>query len=59
VGFKLGKNWQSIEPYFRPVSYVILAALIAGTAWFIFKNLNNRKEKQGDGSFAPPLSRNK
>ena len=43
LGFKLGKNWHLIEPYFRPVSYAILAALIAGTVWFIYKNLRNRK----------------
>jgi membrane protein DedA with SNARE-associated domain len=48
LGFKLGKNWHSIEPYFRPVSYVILAALIAGAAWFFYKNLNNRKERRNN-----------
>ena len=50
LGFKLGKNWQSIEPYFRPVSYAILAALIAGAAWFFYKNLNNRKEARNNKS---------
>lgn len=44
LGFKLGKNWHLIEPYLRPVSYLILAVLIAGGAWFIYKNLRNRKE---------------
>ena len=50
LGFKLGKNWQSIEPYFRPVSYAILAALIAGAACFFYKNLNNRKELRNSKS---------
>lgn len=44
LGFKLGKNWHMIEPYLRPVSYAILAALIAGVVWFIYKNLRKRKE---------------
>jgi membrane protein DedA with SNARE-associated domain len=50
LGFKLGKNWQSIEPYFRPVSYAILAALIVGAVWFFYKNLNNRKEVRNNKS---------
>lgn len=46
LGFKLGKNWHLIEPYFRPVSYAILAAVIAGAAWFFYKNFRNRKESR-------------
>jgi len=45
VGFKLGKNWHLIEPYFRPVSYTILTALIAGVIWFVYKNIRNRKDR--------------
>lgn len=50
LGFKLGKNWHSIEPYFRPVSYAILAVLIAGAVWFFYKNLNNRIEVRNNKS---------
>lgn len=28
LGFKLGENWQQVEPYIRPVSYVMLAAIM-------------------------------
>ena len=44
LGFKLGENWQLIEPYFRPVSYAILAVLIAGIVWFVYKSLRSRKK---------------
>ncbi|MDD4767150.1 MAG: DedA family protein [Desulfotomaculaceae bacterium] len=44
LGFKLGENWQLIEPYFRPVSYAILAALIAVIVWFVYKSLRSRKK---------------
>lgn len=43
VGFKLGENWPLIEPYFRPVSYVILLVLIAGVIWFFYKNFSSLK----------------
>lgn len=45
AGFKLGENWHLIEPYFRPVSYTILAVLIAGVIWFVYKSIRNRKER--------------
>ncbi|MFX4260914.1 DedA family protein [Pelotomaculum propionicicum] len=50
LGFKLGKNWHLIEPYFRPVSYTILAAIIAGAAWFFYKNYRNRKETRNQAN---------
>jgi membrane protein DedA with SNARE-associated domain len=59
LGFKLGKNWHSIEPYFRPVSYAMLAVLIAGAAWFFYQNLNNRKEVRNNKSkVLDPANRN-
>ena len=44
LGYKLGKNWHLIEPYFRPVSYAVLLVLITGTVWFFYKNFNNRSK---------------
>ena len=43
-GYKLGKNWHLIEPYFRPVSYAVLLVLITGAVWFFYKNFNNRSK---------------
>lgn len=28
LGFKLGENWQEVEPYVRPISYVMLAVIV-------------------------------
>ncbi|SFG16679.1 membrane protein DedA, SNARE-associated domain [Desulfotomaculum arcticum] len=42
MGLKLGQNWQSVEPYFRPVSYAIIIAVICGIIWFF---INNRRKR--------------
>ncbi|KJS14878.1 MAG: hypothetical protein VR69_15445 [Peptococcaceae bacterium BRH_c4b] len=41
-GLKLGQNWQSVEPYFRPISYAIIFAIICGIVWFFYKNIRKR-----------------
>ncbi|OCT12275.1 alkaline phosphatase [Paenibacillus pectinilyticus] len=28
LGFKLGENWQEVEPYVRPISYLMLAVIV-------------------------------
>lgn len=42
LGLKLGQNWQSVEPYFRPVSYAVLIAIILAATRFFFKNVPKR-----------------
>lgn len=42
LGLKLGQHWQSVELYFRPVSYAMAAAILLGIVWFIYKNIRKR-----------------
>jgi membrane protein DedA with SNARE-associated domain len=42
AGFKLGENWETVEPYVKPFSYGILGVLIVLVLWFIFKNVRTR-----------------
>jgi membrane protein DedA with SNARE-associated domain len=42
LGLKLGQSWQSLEPYFRPVSYTIIIIIICSTIWFFIKNARKR-----------------
>lgn len=42
LGLKLGQNWQSVEPYFRPVSYAVLIALILGAVRFFYRSARRR-----------------
>ena len=42
LGLKLGQNWQSVEPYFRPISYVVIIAIICAIIVFLFKNTRGR-----------------
>jgi membrane protein DedA with SNARE-associated domain len=43
LGFKLGSNWATVEPYIKPFSYGILGMLILLVIWFILKNLRARR----------------
>lgn len=35
IGYYLGANWNSWEPYFRKFQLVIIAVLVLGVLWFI------------------------
>lgn len=35
VGFYLGSQWNSLEPYFRKFQLVIVALLIVGVLWYV------------------------
>lgn len=37
LGYKLGQNWQSIEPIFHKFEYAIIAFIILGVMCFIWK----------------------
>ncbi|QQG40727.1 MAG: DedA family protein [Candidatus Levyibacteriota bacterium] len=39
VGFYLGENWHSLEPYYRKFEYVIAGIFIAGGLWYINRKL--------------------
>lgn len=42
LGLKLGQNWGLVEPYIRPVSYIIAAALVVMMGRFVVRNLSGR-----------------
>lgn len=35
IGYYLGKNWNSLEPYFRKFQLVIIVVIIVGVLWYI------------------------
>lgn len=35
VGYYLGENWHTLEPYYRKFEYVIAGVLIIGVLWFV------------------------
>lgn len=37
LGFKLGENWEQVEAYVRPVSYVVAAIIMLLVVRFIYK----------------------
>jgi membrane protein DedA with SNARE-associated domain len=43
LGLKLGENWESMEVYFRKFDYAILALIIIGGAWWIWRHFKPQK----------------
>ncbi|OGH15387.1 MAG: hypothetical protein A3C27_03665 [Candidatus Levybacteria bacterium RIFCSPHIGHO2_02_FULL_39_36] len=43
VGYVLGENWNSLEPYYRKFEIIIVVLLIAGIIYYIDKHLGLRK----------------
>ena len=39
IGFTLGKNWHSLEPYYRKFEYGIAAVLIIGVLFYLNRKL--------------------
>jgi membrane protein DedA with SNARE-associated domain len=39
AGFVLGEHWEQVAGFLRPFEGVILVALVAGTAWFVWHRL--------------------
>lgn len=44
VGYALKNNWGTIKQYTKYGDYIIVLALIAGFAYFIYKSLNKKKK---------------
>ena len=45
LGFITGQNWQILHVYFRKFDYLILAAIVIGIAWMIWKYFRNKNNK--------------
>ena len=37
VGYAVGANWNSVEKYFRPISYIVAVLVVIGVAWWFFR----------------------
>lgn len=44
IGFVLGENWNSLEPYYRKFEFVIAGLIILAVVVYIEKHLNLRKK---------------
>lgn len=42
LGFQLGKNWEIVHEYTRPISYFMVVIILAGVCYFIYKHLYKR-----------------
>ena len=43
VGLKLGENWENLKNYFRGADYIIVALIIFGLVWWIYRHLKSKK----------------
>jgi membrane protein DedA with SNARE-associated domain len=44
AGYALGRNWESIDTYMRPIGYAIGALLVVGIAVWIVRRIRSRRE---------------
>jgi len=44
IGLKLGQNWESLKGYFHGADYIIVALIIVGIVWWIWRHLKHRKQ---------------
>jgi membrane protein DedA with SNARE-associated domain len=43
IGIKLGENWPSLRDKFKSLDYIIVALIVFGAGWWIYRHLKNRK----------------
>jgi len=43
IGLTLGKNWQNIEGYFRNFDWLVLAIILIGVGYFIYRKIRSKK----------------
>ena len=46
IGLKMGQNWESLKRYFRGADYVILALIIIGIAWWVYRHVKQNKRRE-------------
>ncbi len=44
LGVRLGQNWERIRGSFRGLDYLILALILIGIIWYVWRHLKNIKE---------------
>jgi membrane protein DedA with SNARE-associated domain len=45
VGYELGERWDTLGVYFHRFDMVIVAAILAGAAWFLWSHLKGRARR--------------
>jgi len=44
LGQKLGENWENLRKYFHGLDWVILALIVLGIVWWVWRHLKNRNK---------------
>lgn len=45
IGLKLGQNWENLRNYFRGFDVIILALIVIGIIWWIWRHIRNSRRK--------------
>lgn len=45
LGLKMGQNWIILKPYWDKFSYLVIAVILAGIIWHVYRVLSERKVK--------------
>jgi membrane protein DedA with SNARE-associated domain len=46
VGYKVGEEWNILQPYFHKIEIVIGVAIIGFVAWYVYTNVRKRRLNQ-------------
>ena len=44
IGWILGDNWEEVEQYVGYLQYLVILAVLAGVAWFVYKKIQQRRQ---------------
>ena len=44
VGYVLGENWEILGPYFRKFDYVIVAIIVIGAVWWVWRHVKRSQK---------------
>lgn len=43
IGFKLGENWDSLKDYFHKFDYIIIAVILIGLMYYIYRHIRHSR----------------
>ena len=49
IGWILGDNWEDVQEYVGYLQYLVILAVLAGVAWFVYKKLQQRNTTNSAG----------
>lgn len=56
VGYALGGQWQKVERWMHPVSYLVAAVIVLAIVWWFARRLSDQRRRERERALAPTRS---